>query len=318
MKPKLMFLIVLLLLPAFIISGCNIFGWTSGESTDSLIDEGKELMREADYSAAAAKFAEAMAEDPNSSDARYYHAKATIHASGFNALNLAEIISDGDFADSALFPFTGPDWPADRANSLFQAMRTVSADLTPIYNNQTTGGFNLTDIDLDLGLADGFLGILSFQDTDANNVINVSDFPLTIIYDSAGVTGFSITNLLEYYAYYQTSKQFAGKIAAPTPIDSGLIVTFNYFVDNIAVIINNAIGIITILLTQELGVDPAEVMDVLDEVIQVAHYYKVEIGVDNDGDGSTDEEVVNGLDDDGDGLIDEDSNGTWDPALIIP
>ena len=123
--------------------------------------------------------------------------------------------------------------------------------------------------------------------------------------------------MLNYYDYY-TPKRFAGKIAALTPIDPVLISIFNNFVDNIEVIIANSKEIIAPLLTQHYGIDASDVDSVLSEVIQVAHYYKIEIGVDNDGDGnnSSIEEIVNGLDDDGDGMIDEDSNGEWDPALI--
>ena len=317
MKLRLMFFIVLLLLPALIVSGCNNFGWTSGKSADSLIEEGQAMMRDADYSGAAAKFAEAMAEDPNNSDARYYHAKATVHASGYNALNLADIISDSEFADGDPMPFI--DWTAGDANKLFQVMQTVSNDLTPIYNGQTTGGFGPKDVDIDLGLASGFLGILGFQDTDNDGAITADDVRLNIEYVHGDTTGFSIANLLEYYGYYNSviPKLTPTELAVVQPIPDTLIVLFNIFVDNIEEIINNAIDIIMDIAVGNYGVNPMLVNDVLDEIIQVAHMYKVEIGVDNDGDGSIDEEVVDGLDNDGDGLIDEDSDGTWDPDLII-
>jgi len=318
MKLRLMFFIVFLLLPAFIISGCNIFGWTTSKSSESLIEEGKELMREADYSGAQAKFAEAMAEEPNNSDARYYHAKATVHASGYNALNLAEIISDIDYSDGDAMPFT--DWSVSDANKLYGVMMTVSNDLTPIYEGKTDGSFGPTDIDLDLGLAEGFLGILSFQDTDSDNKITDDDYRFSIEYVEGSESGFAILNLLEFFDYYNNSpspKLVPNEVAVVQDIPAALIILFNTFVDNIAEIIERAKIIVVAIAVGEYGVDPEDVDEVLDEIISVAYNYKIEIGVDNDGDGDTDEEVVDGIDNDGDGLIDEDSNGQWDPALIF-
>lgn len=318
MKPKLTHLIIPLLLVVLTIGGCNIFGWTSKESPESLIDEGRQYMREGEYDKAEAKFAEAMKEDPKNSDARYYHAKATIHASGFNALYLSKVMSESDFIDEDLFLFTGDEWPDEKANRLFQAVKTVYEDLLPIYDNQTTGNFDSSDIDLDLALAAGIQGILTFQDTDLNGTITSSDFDLDIKYFQFGENdGFTIANLVEYIKYLIEHAQGAGKLAGaealtPIPIPENVIQDFNTFIDRIVFIIQKSLVIILDIASKELGLDPEEVEALLDEVVNVAHYYKIEIDVDNDGDGREDEESVNGLDDDGDGWIDEDSDGTYD------
>jgi hypothetical protein len=313
MKPKLMFFIALLLLPAFIVSGCNIFGWTSGTSSDSLIEDGKELMRDADYSGAVAKFAEAMAEDPNSSDARYYHAKATLRAAGYNALSLAKAVSDSSFNDGDFLPFTGTEWPIVKANTLYQAMLTIRDDLKPIYDNNPniTGGFRRADIDLDYGLAGGFVGILYFRDANVDGVINADDPNLGVTYEEGGSTGFAIDSLVNYFNAFQTPK-----IANPmdtTAIPPAAITAFNTLLDLIIQIITESRDIIVDILTRndsELDVD--EINEVLDDVAILLAKYKIEIGVNNDGDAFTDEEVVDGIDDDGDGLIDEDCDGTYD------
>jgi len=312
-KSKLTHIIPLLLV-VLTIGGCNIFGWSSKESPESLIDEGKRYMREGEYDKAEVKFAEAMEEDPDNSDARYYHAKATIHASGFNALYLGKIMSESDFIDGELFPFTGNDWSDEKTNRLFQAVKTVYVDLSPIYHNQTTGGFDCTDIDLDLGLVTGIQGILTFQDTDLDGIISPLDFNLDIKYFQFGENkGFAIANLDDYIEYAQgAGKLTGGKAATPTPIPQGVIDAFNTLIDSIDVIIQYSLAIIIDIVSEELDLDPEEVEAVLNEVVNVAQYYKIEIDVDNDGDGFKDEEIVNGLDDDGDGWIDEDSDGTYD------
>jgi tetratricopeptide (TPR) repeat protein len=313
-KPKLTHLIIPLLLVMLTIGGCNIFGWSSKESPESLIDEGKRYMREGEYDEAVEKFAKAMEEDPDNSDARYYHAKATIHASGFNALYLGKIMSESDFIDGELFPFTGNDWSDEKASRLFQAVKTVYVDLSPIYHNQTTGGFDSTDIDLDLGLATGIQGILTFQDTDLDGIISPLDFDLDIKYFQFGENeGFAIVNLNDYIQNFQgVGKLAGGEAATPTPIPQDLIDAFNTLIDSIDVIIQYSLAIIMDIVSEELDLDPEEVEAVLDEVILVAQHYKIETGIDNDGDGRIDEEIVNGLDDDGDGWIDEDSDGTYE------
>jgi len=259
-----------------------------------------------------------MEEDPNNSDARYYHAKATIHASGFNSLYLGKIMSENDFINGELFLFTGDEWPDERANRLFQAVKTVYEDLLPIYDNETTGNFDSSDIDLDLALAAGIQGILTFQDTDLDGIITSNDFDLDIKYfQFSEKDGFAIANLVEYIKYLIEYAQGAGKPAGaealtPLPIPEDVIQDFNTFIDRIAFIIQKSLVIILDIASKELGLDPEEVRDVLDYVVNVAHYYKIADGIDNDGDGRVDEEIVNGLDDDGDGWIDEDSDGTYE------
>ncbi len=313
MKLKLMFFIVLLLLPALIVSGCNIFGWTSGKSADSLIEEGKAMMRDADYSGAQAKFAEAMSEDPNSSDARYYHAKATLRAAGYNALSLAKVVSNSSFNEGDYLPFTGAEWPVEKANGLYQAMLTIRADLKPIYENDSniTGSFRRADIDLDYGLAGGFVGILYFRDANADNAITADDPDLGVTYEESGETGFAINNLVSYFNGIGTPK-----IGQPSAIDSipeAAINAFNTLLYRIIQIITESRDIIIeILLRNDSELDVDEINQVLDDVTVLLSKYYINSAVDNDGDGFGDNEIVNGCDDDNDGLIDEDSNGWYD------
>jgi len=307
-------LIAALALLAFV-AGCNIFGWSSEETPKSLIDEGREHMRDGEYAAAEALFAQAMAEDPKDADARYYHAKAVMHGSGFNPLDLANIIEDNPDSPGSLLPFFGPSWPNARADSLFRTARTVYSDLRPIYRGEATGEIKREDIDFDLGIVAVIRGLLMFRDTNFDGAITSADYEFSIVrFGTSESGGFTFTNLVGYLSNGAASPRAAGPslALAPTPIDPVLIVAFNNLVDNIAPTIAEAWDILVLIGTDGLGYDLEEVQDFLLEVIATAHNYKIEIGVDNDSDGAVDEEIVNAADDDGDGLYDEDSNGTWE------
>ncbi len=187
MKLRLLTLGLTLAAIGLALSGCNIFGWTASDDPASLIDEGQEYMRDAEYDKAVAKFAEAMAENPADSEARYYHAKATLHASGFNSFHLNQLV-DTDYEVGDPLPFTGPDWPPARANALFQVLKTVCDDLKPIYDGLTTGVFSRADIEVDYNvIARPILQILIMRDTDFDGEITDLDYDFIIFYDGSNL-----------------------------------------------------------------------------------------------------------------------------------
>ena len=304
-----------LVIVALSLSGCNIFSWSSGESTQSLIEQGRQHMRDGEYDEAEAKFAEAMEKDPSSSDARYYHAKAVVHGTGENILTVGSEL-DGGLGQGDDMLFTGPDWSDERANQLYQAVNTAYDDQKPIYDGETSGSIVKDDIRGDLGVAAAVKGMLMFRDTDTNGVISPDDFPLNITWNTQGSDSgyFAINNMHDFISANAPSPYRDGPIlatAAPQPIPPWLIGTVNYIIDNIVVIIALAQEIIE-AITEGFGLDPTEVNDFLAEVIAVAQYYKIADGFDNDSDGLVDEEIIDGFDNDFDGRVDEDSNGTWE------
>ncbi|MEA3296841.1 MAG: hypothetical protein U9R56_03150, partial [candidate division Zixibacteria bacterium] len=214
MNRKLIWGIAPLLLASLVISGCNIFSWTSGESSESLIDEGRQCMQDLDYSGAVEKFAEAMDKEPNNSDARYYHAKATMRASGFNPLQMAIDVSDNSWDDGDGLIFTGNDITKDKANKLFQAVKTVYVDLKPIYDGTTTSGdINANDIDLDMGVATFVKSILFFRDTNCDEIIDENDFDLTFMFDNT-LEEFKFTNLYDFVDSGSGSGKLGGGTSA--------------------------------------------------------------------------------------------------------
>jgi hypothetical protein len=300
---------------AILVAGCNIFSWSSRDDAESLIDEGNRLMRDAEYEAAADVFARAMAKNPNDSEARYYHAKAILHASGFNSLYLGTIMTNVGFDNTYPFPFTGPEWPITDAENLYQTMKIVRSDLEPVLTGQATGVFDSADVDLDFALANAIDGTLLLRDVNLDGTIDNSDFQLAFAY-SSGV-GMTIVNLHDYLATAKSGPKGVSEGTAATDVDS-LIVTFNNLLDSADVIINRSRDIIEQVLADEVGLDPDEINEVLTTVINFAHYYKINDPADNDGDGYVSkygigyDEQINAVDDDGDGLIDEDSRYPWD------
>lgn len=313
MRTKFMIVVFVLAATMIMAGGCNIFEWTSGEDAETLIAEGRQHMRDAEYDEAAAKFAEAMEEEPDNADARYLHAKAVVHGSGENSLSIAAEIEDNNRSDGDALPFTGSEWPDERANRLYQAVNQAYDDLLPIYNGEATGEIGRDDIDGDLGIVAGVRGCLMFRDTDTNGVINSSDYDLDIEWDVSD-DAFAITNFKDFIAAASAgvSPRIEPGLTTASPIPALVVGTVNYIIDNIVVIVELARDIITTIATDAFGLDPQEVEDFLNEVIVMAPLYYIDDDADNDGDGLIDEEIVDGIDNDGDGLYDEDSNGEWE------
>lgn len=54
--------------------------------------------------------------------------------------------------------------------------------------------------------------------------------------------------------------------------------------------------------------DSEGIEEYIDQIAAIINFYWYDDGIDNDGDGSIDEETINGIDDDNDGLVDEDTD----------
>lgn len=287
--------------------GCNIFDWTSGESTQSLIDEGQQHMRDGDYAGAEAKFAQAIEQDPGNADARYYHAKAVMHGSGFNILRLA------DEVEGYSNPFDTPallfaDWAADSANTLYQAVRAVYDDLSPIHEGQTSGSFGPKDIEQDLLVISIIRWHLMFRDLDSNGIIEQDETPVEIHWGN-GIENFHDVVMSRINA---GAPKDPGRFSAAQPIPPAIVAALNDLIDGIAEIVALAHDIVVSIGTDFLGYSEEEVESFLAELVIVAPQYRIDDGIDNDHDGTVDEEVVDGIDNDGDGRYDEDSNGQYE------
>ncbi|MCF7803366.1 MAG: hypothetical protein K9N46_11820 [Candidatus Marinimicrobia bacterium] len=271
----------------------NIFSFSAPDQTEaSLIEEGRTLMNDGDYEGAREKFAAAMENDSTSTAARYYHSKATLHASGFNAIILSRKLAglQSGSTSSQNLPFM--DMSKDSSNILYQANNTILRNLKPIADGTYSGRFTRQDINLDLTMATATSGILSFKDTNNDGAINSQDINLDVFLNPGGQVTIEDLDSLQNN---------------PDALNS--------MIDNVGTLMNDAGSLITDILGDTTsGVDTEAIDQLINDVSATANFYYINSGVpgnpgegDNDGDGAVDEECLNGIDDDGDGLIDEDA-----------
>jgi hypothetical protein len=110
-----------------------------------------------------------------------------------------------------------------------------------------------------------------------------------------------LNGLQAFLGNWETGKR--AKIADYTPDDLNILLAF------VLNFLDRGAESIYYLLASE-GITSYSVDDIQILINQVALYinrYWYNDGIDNDGNGGADEEIIDGLDNDGDGLIDEDS-----------
>ncbi len=176
-----------------------------------------------------------------------------------------------DFTDNQVNDYL-LDFSPDVLQSIYDVSTVVRGDLEKIGLGQTHGDITPEDIYIDLGLAYALEGI--------SYVLLKADELKLLLEES----GFILENLDELQ-----------------PDD------INDLIETVEDLLPQAQDYIEEILTDQ----GQQIEDTINDVLNNINKYKIEIGVDNDGDGLVDEEYLNGIDDDGDGLIDEDSTGTF-------
>ncbi|MDP8241241.1 MAG: hypothetical protein P9X24_19305 [Candidatus Hatepunaea meridiana] len=299
MKTSILFLTVLLAV-LVMFTGCNIYKFTGpSDSQKSLIEEGKQMLRDGDYEGAFKKFDEALNNDPNNSEIRYLHAKAAMRRTGTNAITIATELSqlETNSADTSDLPFMNfTTWPNTRANPLYQGVIIANEDLQMINDGTATGIIKPKDIQLDLVIVLTVNGILLFRDTNGDKAIDDTDINLEVFFQNGRLNLQGIFKIFEQ-------------------LDAEAVNNLLTNISDILKVSGDVMGdfIRNMAEDEESGLDEDALDQVIENIQNGADMYLIEIDVDNDGDGLIDEEHLNGIDDDGDGLIDEDSNGRRGP-----
>ena len=248
---------LVLILSMLCITGCNIFSWAGGDSVNSLVAEGNQLMRDGDCAGALDKFAQAIAQDRLFADARYFHAKASLCVAGINILQLGSMMTDSSHTSEDDLPFSDSVWMS-LVNDLYYATRAVVIDLNPIFYDSTHGTIDKEAIDVEYAVGLGIYALLMFQDTNLDDVIDSNDVDIHIQYfDPPGV--YRITNIDEFEA---------GTINNTTRVA--------YF-DAISALLNEAIYEIIdpIIDTHDSGdgLDISELKTLLEDILELSEYY---------------------------------------------
>jgi len=292
---------LLLFLAGFNLQQCdqNIWSFTAPDKSEAgLIEQGKTQMNEGNYAEALDTFSKVLEQDSTNNQARYYHAKAALHASGFNSIVVGNLLTNAE--SQGTLPFM--DLPKDSANALYQVNETIIKDLTPISNGTTTGEYTPNDINLDLTIATTARAILSFRDTNGDGAINSQDINLTFNFLNLGNLPKTMIN---------TSDGCNPIVVHGLNALTGQQI--NSLITRVTRLLDQSGGLIVSYLGQQ-GFNAPALQNLINDVLCSAPYYYVNTGTpdnpgigDNDHDGQIDEEQLNGLDDDGDGLFDEDT-----------
>lgn len=141
--------------------GGNIFGLRdpSDGNAGDLVAKGQKLLRDGKPNEALAVFDRALKADSLSSEVRFYHAKATLQASGFSIVDLLRDVTSNFTTPGEGVPLHTRDTSLSQAEDelkktrLYRAAYTISKDLTPIRKGLTHGSFDSSSVALDLAIA---------------------------------------------------------------------------------------------------------------------------------------------------------------------
>ena len=295
MKHHTMFLLIFSLV-VFLMSGCNIFDWTS-ENKEEAFYQGLEFFNDGKFTRAKEKFAEAMESDPNRSDYRYYHAKAVVFEADLNFFAIAQHIIEID--TSSVVGVTLPLYTKDRdlsleqdatnKNQIYGVSSICRNDINPIYREQTHGDIKAVDIYFDYSILSMALALLRLRDTNGDGVIDADDFYFEIHKSADGNYTFDLLAVRDFLLNPDNRAGF----------NKTLLNAVGYFLDGVSSLLKT-VGNDTTYFNQ------IDLLALLDNVSDAANRYQIDDDIDNDGDGLIDEEILNGINDDGDEWVDED------------
>jgi len=295
--------LTLAIIPLLLLSGCNIFGWTSDEYSGlGHLAKGQQLLRDGKYQEAEAELALAIEEDPYNSEGRYYHSKALVLAAGIDVAWLVDQLDQTEEERASeglpIFSVAGTDTAADIANknTIYRANLGVREDLTWIIDGRATGKFKPDDIVVDLAVATTLCAILGLRDTDQDGDVDDEDIILEIIpYEE-------IYEILRLYEF------LTGGLYKPGdgPQNPERI---NVLIDFVLDLIEEARPLVHHIIDRiKPGLNFEEIENLIDDIEAAVQMYYYDDNIDNDGNNGADEEILDGIDNDGDGLTDEDTD----------
>lgn len=326
--------ILLLSCIPLLLPGCNIFQAGAGiepESADEHILEGQILLRKAKYSEARSHFDRALAKDSTKSEAYYGAAKCTLLVHRINMFKLVQTFTNGS---GQSIPFLSE--PDSVKDLIFVANRGINlylgllADREVAGNGRSDGKISLRRFAGDYAVASAIEAVLALADFNSDGRINKDDNLLSGIIDFTDPTKLSPDSIMANLAALQNDTAKIQSLNALLDKSEELLAKSGNAID---LFLGGVIGKADtttcapadsncIKAKEALGGDKEKVDD--SAVTQVKKFiqdagstvviYKVYDGVDNDGDGCADEELLDGIDNDGDGRTDEDSRGAPDAA----
>jgi len=307
---------------------CNIFN-ISGDDEKTPVEKAEEHIKHGRYELAKQELARAV-KDSVSSEAIYFTAKATLLDGGFDIADIVSYIRVQDPVPGlklALLEFIDQVHDIEKTK-WFASNIQVVALLGRIWRKQTVGTFSKDDIAIDYTIANMMTGILKIRDPNGDFNIDFRDFQIDLMFykrpdgylksgllvDGAKIkdaAGNIVVNDQELPVILQGLSAFVGDWGNLVPG-----VSVDYKPDDINTWLGSTLSRFsyTESLIQELertdngtSYDTGDLKKYNRQIAMSLNNYWYDDGIDNDGDGRTDEEDINGVDDDNDGLVDEDS-----------
>jgi len=302
MKKKIT-IALLLCFSLFYVVNCNIFDWMT-TADDEAFYEGLKYFNEKKFTDARMKFAEAMEQDPNRSDYRYYHAKAAIMEMNLDFYTIARsiILIDTTAVTNLKLPLYSKESDLSLVediifkNNIYQATIISHDDLSPIFYEKTHGDIHSAYIAFEFSIISMARAILQLRDTNNDKEINESDQYIEIKKFRNPINGaeYYLPDLLSIASYLNESE------TNQQGFNEMLTETAQYATEGVVALVNT--------LSDTVLFSNADLENLIEKIDVTANFYRVNDGIDNDNDGAIDEEAINFYDDDGDGNTDEDSH----------
>lgn len=306
---------------SLLLTGCNIFDFTS-DAEKTPTDKAQDLIRDGKYQQARSLLSDSV-KDSSDAMALYLDTKATMLAAGVDLVKIAELVDNSGSADegqSLEILDTIDALSYNEQTAWYHANLDAVANLSKIFYGKIKSDFDPEDIALDYSVAGLMSGVLGIRDTNRDGAIDGNDFKFNINFQSPkdsdlegyAFDGGTFTNDQGQNVQFTGLEVFLGDYAFGAAKASGLS---GYEPDDINDLIAFVMNLLTtstdglkILIGKNINtLDPDKIDEYIAEIGNIINFYWYDDGIDNDGDGRTDEETINGKDDDNDGLIDEDT-----------
>lgn len=270
-------------------AGCNLFDPSDNVSvkssdTDMLIIEGQARFREADYEKAVEYFSSALRNDSTKSEAWFGLSKANLYRNGGDPFELLQLL-DSD----ASIPLMDLD-----SAEVERHYRSIYSALVPL--RELVRRDTLTKNNPAQRLSDQNVSYSNFSASYA-----ILEFAHTILRFRRGSnSGVSLSLRDDGSVEIDASELYDKALSDPL-----LASRFNADMDTLGDDLKRLVQDILPELSDIL--DDSTFFDSTTNTVEHSLlFYRLSDGIDNDGDGCIDEEILDGIDNDGDGLIDED------------
>ncbi len=269
--------------------GCNLFDPSENVSvkssdTDMLITEGQARFRDADYEKAAEYFSSAIRNDSTKSEAWFGLSKANLYRNGGDPFELILLLdSDESIPLMDLDSSEVERHYASISSALLPLRELVRRDTLTANNpaqRLSDRNVSYSNFSASYAILESAYAILRFR-KGSSSLVTLS------LRDDGSVE----INANELYDKALTDPLFASR--------------FNAGMDTLGGDIKRLVQDILPELSDILG-DSIDLDSTLSSAEYSLLFYRLGDGIDNDGDGCVDEEILDGIDNDGDGLIDED------------